>query len=240
MRLLLLTILLAAQAIPGSLSWPSRTQVKQVAYVECYAQAVFEKRNGTGSVEARMKEAKELCRKEYDIALAAAVADAGGPSAPPSAAINARAALDSADARALEILAPPPPARLEHLPIRGIIGNWSLGGGPLATPMYVHYTDEGSLKGTLKAGSDLPTAGLLSWEISNDENGQTELRANFSGGRSELYRKIPSFPDEMDFIGPSSASVQRIDLKIENDDLVIRCVESGGSGVQLRFRRRIQ
>lgn len=241
--LLLLTMLLAAQAIPESLSWPkenNETQLKHVAYVECYAKAAIDRRNGEGSPEERMKEAKEICRKEYDLALAAAVKDAGGPSASPSAIVNARAALDKTDARILLMLAPPPPAKLEHLPIRGMTGNWSLGSGPVAAPMYVRYSERGSLEGTLNTRSALSTAGLLSWEISSDENGRTELQAKFSDGRSEIYQKIPSFPDEMDFINPSSASVQRIDLKIEDDDLLIRCVQSGGNGVQLRFRRPVE
>lgn len=240
---MLFTILLAAQVTPESLSWPkesSATQAKYVAYVECYVKAATDRIKPAGSAQERMNEAKEVCRKEYDLALATIVQDAGGSSAPPSAAVNGRATLDKADARILEMLAPPPPAALEHLPIRGMTGNWSLGGGPLATPMYVHYTERGSLRGTLNTGSALPTADLLSWEISSDENGQTVLQANFFDGRSELYRKIPSFPDEMDFINPSSASVQRIDLRIEDDDLLIRCVQSGGNGVQLRFRRRVE
>ena len=234
--LLLLTMTLAAQAVPESLSWPTGTQVKYVAYVECYAKAATDVDNRAGSPEERMRAAKEMCHKEYDLALAEAVQDAGGPSAPASAVLTARASLDKADARVVQMLAPMPPATLEHLPIRGMAGNWSSGGGPLATSMYVHYTEQGSVAGSLK-GSALPSAGLVSWEISTSHDGQTALKADFSDGHSELYHKIPSFPDEMDFINPSSTSVQRIDLRIEDDDLLIRCVQPG-SGVQLHFKRR--
>jgi hypothetical protein len=186
-----------------------------------------------------MKEAKEACRKEYDRALAAALEDAGGRSAPPAAAVSARAALDKADARILEILAPQPPLALEQLPIRGMVGHWTLGRGPLATAMHVRYSEDGSLAGALDITTGMPTANLKTWQISTDGHGKAVLHATFSDGHRAMYERIPSFPDEMDFINTGDPFVQRLDLKIEDDDLIIRCVQSGGNSAQLRFSRQV-
>ena len=62
------------------------------------------------------------------------------------------------------------------------------------------------------------------------------LHATFTDGRVVRFERIPSFPGEMHFINPADAAVQRIDLSMDDDDLLIRVTRTD-TGQQLRFSR---
>ncbi|MEO8373874.1 MAG: hypothetical protein ABI471_01525 [Sphingomonas bacterium] len=209
---------------------------KQVErYMLCFVKGAYDRRRDTGSPEAHMKEAKAACRNEYDSAVAGVVKDLEGSSDASSAAIKARSFLDKMDAGA--IIGPPAPARLAQLPVEQLVGEWRNGnGGPLAIDMSVHFTDDGSLVGVLKPGSESVRDAFKSWKVTSDGTKQAVFEASFADGRLVKYNRIPSFPGEMDFTNPGDPSVQRFDLVLEDNELLIRWV-TPDSGTQLRFHR---
>ena len=139
------------------------------------------------------------------------------------------------DARA--VVGPPAPAKLAQLPVSHLVGEWRLGGGAMAVVMTVHFTDDGSLVGTLDSDFEF-AAGLRTWKVTSDGTKNALLHASFADKRLVQYNRIPSFPTEVDFINATNPNVQRFDLVIEDDDLLIRVVTPDG-GTQLRFRRQI-
>ncbi|WP_183955159.1 hypothetical protein [Sphingobium fontiphilum] len=190
-----------------------------------------------------MIDAKAACQAEYDAALAAIINDADKNDERAPVVAHARARLDEADIRILEMLVPTPPTRLAQLPIRGMVGDWRLGGGALAVRMTVRYTDKPSIVGTLEPNdttiTTLNASGLRSWEIVPNERGSAILQATFADGRATKYARIPSSAGEMDFINAADSLVQRYDILLEDGELLIRWVEKDMSG-QLRFRRQMQ
>jgi hypothetical protein len=211
------------------------TKKRYEEYVRCFATAAYDRRQAAGSPEAHMREAKAACRREYDSFVAGVVKDLATSSDATSAAIRARAFLDEMDARA--VMGPPAPAKLAQLPVERLIGVWRMGGGPLAVDMNVRFADDGSLVGTLKSDFKLEADGLRSWKVTSDGTKQAVFHAAFADGRVVNYVRVPSFPGEMDFINSADPAIQRFDLLMEDNDLLIRWV-TPEAGTQLRFRRQ--
>jgi hypothetical protein len=204
------------------------------AYVNCFARGVFDRRSNAGSPEAHMREAKAACRTEYDGLVASMVRDSEGVSDATSATATARAFLDEMDARA--VIGPPAPAALAQLPVERLVGSWRLGRGPLAVHMTVRFEGDGSLVGILNPPREYTANGLERWRIVGDGTRQAVLHASFDDGRVVRFDRIPSFPGEMNFVNSADASVQRIDLTMQDDDLLIRLTKTD-TGEQLRFSR---
>lgn len=204
------------------------------AYVVCFARGVHDRRSDAGSPVAHMREAKAGCRTQYDSLVASMVRDLGGVLDAASAAARARAFLDEMDARA--VIGPPAPAALAQLPVERLTGSWRLGRGSLAVQMTVRFEGDGSLVGILNPPRDYSANGLERWRVVSDGTRQAVLYASFGGGRVVRFERIPSFPGEMHFINPADSAVQRIDLVMDDDDLLIR-VSKTDTGEQLRFSR---
>lgn len=241
-------MILKAIIFAGSLSHPepidimnepysAETMRQYVDYVNCFARGVHDRRSNAGSPEAHMREAKAGCRTEYDSLVASMVRDSEGVSDATPTAARARAFLDEMDARA--VIGPPAPAALAQLPVERLVGNWRLGGGPLAVHMTVRFEGDGSLVGILDPPQEYRADGLERWRIVGDGTRQAVLHASFGDGRVVRFDRIPSFPGEMHFINSADATVQRIDLAIEDSDLLIRLTQAD-TGEQLRFRRHLE
>ena len=106
----------------------------------------------------------------------------------------------------------------------------------MAVEMTVQFSDDGYLVGTLKPSPVLPS-GLQRWNVSSNGTKHAVLHAFFADMGPVEYHAIPSFPSEMDFINPADPKVQRIDLTIEDGDLLVRLV-TPDTGEQYRFRRQ--
>jgi hypothetical protein len=220
---------------PFSESYSTETKKHYEAYLICFAKGAYDRRLSPGSAEAHMREAKAACRKEYDAFVDGVVKDLKGSSDATTAAAKARSFLDEMDARA--IVGPPAPTKLAQLPVEQFIGSWRMGNGPLTVDMNVQSSDDGSMVGTLTPGP-LSAGELKSWTVTSDGTKQAVLHATFVDLRSVEYHTIPSFPSEMDFINPADPKVQRIDLTVEDGNLLLRLVTRGG-GAQLRFHRQV-
>lgn len=216
---------------PLSESYSIETKKHYEAYLVCFAKGAYDRRLSPGSAEAHMREAKAACSKEYGTFVDGVVKDLKGSSDATTAAAKARSFLDEMDARA--IVGPPAPAKLAQLPVAQFIGDWRMGNGPLAVDMRVQFSDDGSIVGTLTPGSFL-AGGLKSWTVTSDGTKQAVLHATFVDLRSVEYHTIPSFPSEIDFVNPADPKVQRIDLTVEDGQLLLRLVTPGG-GAQSRF-----
>ena len=212
----------------------AETRRQYFAYANCFVRGALARRSNPGTPEAHMREAKAGCRTEYDGLVASIVRDLAGESDADSAAARARAALDEMDARA--VIGPPAPAALARLPVERLVGSWRLGRGPLAVRMSVRFETDGSLVGILNPAREFEANGLARWRIVGDGTRQAVLHATFLDGRVVRFERIPSFPGEMNFINPADASVQRIDLAIDDDVLQLRLTQPD-SGAQLGFRR---
>lgn len=241
-------MILAAFLLAGSLSHPEPVDImggsysmetvrRYHSYVICFVRGAQDRRSDAGSPEANMQAAKAACRTQYDSFVAGVVKDSAGVSDAASAAAGARALLDAMDARV--VIGPPPPAQLAQLPVAAMVGAWRLGGGPLAVDMNIRFDADGSLVGTLTPPQDYTAEGLANWKIVSGGTNQAVLHASFAGRRVVRFERIPSFPREMDFINPADPAIQRFDLAIEDEDLLIHLVTKGG-GQQLRFRRNLE
>lgn len=213
-----------------------QTKERFEAYVLCFAKGAYDRRRAEGSSEAQMRETKAACRAEYDSFVAGVVKDSEGSSDAASATMNAHALLDRLDDPVL--FGPPPPANLAKLPVERLIGDWRLGGGPLAIDMKIQFADDGSLAAILKPDTETTARGLRGWKVTSDGTKEAVFLASFADGSVAKYQRVPSFPSEMNFINAAEVTIQRFDLAIENNDLILRMVTPDG-GTQLRFRRQI-
>ena len=214
--------------------YSAETRRQYEAYIYCFAGGAYDRRSDTGSPEANMRAAKAACRTEYDRFVASVVRDSEGRADAVTAAAEARALLDEMDARA--VVGPPPPAQLAQLPVVRLVGTWRLGRGPLAVRMTVRFEDDGSLVGILNPPQQFTANGLKDWRIVSNGTREAVLHATFENGRVVRFERIPSFPGEVNFINPADPAIQRFDLAMEDDELLIRVV-SPDTGAQLRFHR---
>lgn len=214
--------------------YSAETRSQAETYANCFLRGAYERRSATGSPEAHMREAKAACRTEYERLLASMIRDSAGVSDAATTVDRARAFLDAMDPRA--VIDPPAPAALARLPVARLVGAWRLGRGPLSVQMIVRFDEDGSLVGRLSPPLEHTANGLTDWRIVGDGTMQAVLHASFGNGRVVRYDRIPSFPGEMDFINSTDENVQRIDLAVEDQDLLIRLTKPD-TGEALRFRR---
>jgi len=240
--MILATLLLAeivSQSQPLNIfeeRYSAESKNRYEAYVMCFARGAYDRRQDAGSPEAHMKAAQAVCGKEYDSFVESVVKDSESSSDAASAAVKARSLLDAMDARAL--IGPPAPTVLAQLPVERLTGDWRLGSGPLAIDMRVSFREDGSLFGILKSDFDKWAGGLNSWRVTSDGTKNATFHAYFAGKKEVRYDRIPSSPSEMNFINAADPSIQRFDLVMEDNDLLIRWVEPDGGGT-LRFRRQV-
>lgn len=149
----------------------------------------------------------------------------------------ARSFLDRVDPRAIFI--PKAPLQLAKLPVGKLVGNWRLGNGPLAADLNVQFTVDAALAGTISSKFEDSADGLRSWKIVSDGTESAVFHAAFADGRVARYQRIPSFPGEMTFVNASDLYIQRYDLAVEGDDLILSYVKPK-VGAKLRFRRRLE
>lgn len=205
------------------------------SYLVCFAKKTFELRTLPGSPTAHVRTAKAACRKEYDTVVELVAEDLKGTPQELSARSIARSALDRLDERAA--IGPPAPAKLAALPVDQYAGDWRLGGGVLSIDLRIDFTNGDAVSGRFTQKTPaFDVCGIRHWKITADGEAAV-FEAHFVTGRTVQYKRIPSFPGEMDFLNPEEISLPRIDLQMEDGDLLFQCVKQS-SGVQLRFKRK--
>ncbi|MEW4468870.1 hypothetical protein AB1K62_13675 [Parasphingorhabdus sp. JC815] len=213
------------------------TQTGMMAYTTCIATGVHERREQDSFSEKDAEDVKTACQNEYDSFVANVVKDLDGAIGVAAAKNLARSFLDKLDPRAAFV--PRTPANLTKLPVARLVGDWQNGRGVLATDMGVRFAVNGSIVGTISSKYEGTADGLTSWKIVSDGTQDAAFYASYTDGRLVKYNLIPSFPSEMNFINASDIAIQRYDLAIEDNDLIISYVKPTG-GVSLRFHRKMK
>lgn len=212
------------------------TQTGVMAYITCIGTGVHERKGQDSFTEIDAEDVKVACQKEYHSFVANVVKDLDGATSVADATNLARSYLDEFDPRAAFV--PQAPAKLAKLPVARLVGDWRNGRGAMAAEMGVRFAEDGSLVGTISSKFGFRAEGLTSWKIVSDGTKEAVFYASYTDGRVVKYNLIPSFPSEMNFINASDIAIQRYDLAIEDNDLVISYVKPTG-GVRVRFRREL-